>query len=99
MSYFFSCARIGSKSGSLSLCRLEPSALDGVVRSALSVAGLSRVRSSRKSPSTPSMPKRMPKTRLIPFALRHPSTTPTRLALMTDVGPPDWPMSALPFMC
>src|SRR5258706_2211 len=49
MSYLRSVARIGSKSGSLSLRRLEPSALLGAARNCFSASAFIAERSSRKS--------------------------------------------------
>ena len=62
-------------------------------------AGSSWPMSYSLSASTPLMPWAAPRTRVIWGEARAVWMTPWALALMTEVGPPDWPMMQAPFNC
>ena len=83
-----------SSSGSRRLRQL-PNAAAGVSANASRSDAVNAVRSTTSPRRAPSMPCRSPRTRTYgcpkPEATR--SRTPARLALMTGVGPPDWPTS------
>ena len=80
----------------MSLYRQLPSAELGVERSAAIVAGSSAPRSMISPRMKPSMPYFMPSVRRMADCPRAASMMPIRLALMTLVGPPLWPIIALP---
>ena len=92
----------GQFSGS-GLSRLEPRAAEGVRARRASRSAAMSVRSTRPSspPLTrPRTPWRMPSTRFTWLVAQRPrfrpSMTPTSDSLITAVGPPDWPITALP---
>ena len=85
-----------SHSSGVGFLRTERSAEPGVAATASSVVRDSRPRSMMRPSSRPWMPCTAPRMRPT-FALRwQVSTRPTRLWLITAVGPPDWPMRTFP---
>ena len=103
MSCFRHASKIRSQYAASGLSRVDPNAADGVLASSCNRSWSMSVRSYRSPLVSPFTPWRMPRIFLIgePAApawpyIRSPSTTPTSDSLMTAVGPPDCPMTALP---
>ena len=89
-------SRIRAASSSLILRRHEPKAAAGVRPIPRSVAAFSRPRSTMSPLRMPSTPCRAPHTPVISLRRAASWTTPSRLALITWVQPPDWPTTSFP---
>ena len=90
MSRFLNTSRIFSQYAVSGLSRDEPSAADGEAATASRVSDETLVRSTKSSFMMPLTACTAPYSLSMPGCFTTCSITPTREALITPVGPPDW---------
>src|SRR4051812_44258043 len=96
MLFFSRLAKMRLQYSASGLSRLDPRAEEGVLATRSSRSWATEVRSTKSLLTMPRTACFAPRIFSMNGEPRSPSTQPTRDWLMTAVGPPDWPMTALP---